>query len=98
MDYPNAFEKFRKGYPELGLAYEKLGEAAKSAGPLNERERRLLKLALSLGVGLEGATHSHARRALEAGISRDELQMLSKLDIWRRRLGPPEIGLWQIGP
>jgi alkylhydroperoxidase/carboxymuconolactone decarboxylase family protein YurZ len=81
MEYPNAYERLRKAYPDVVQAYEKLGEAAKLAGPLSEREQRLVKVALTLGAGLEGGTHSHARRALEAGVSRDDLRHVAILGI-----------------
>ena len=48
-------------------AFEILGEAAKSAGPLNSKTAALVKLGLSLGSGLEGSTHSSTRKALAAG-------------------------------
>ncbi len=81
MAYPDAYEKLRKRYPDVLNAYEKLGDAARMAGPLSEREQRLVKLALSIGAGLEGATHSHARRALEIGIGREDLQHVALLGV-----------------
>lgn len=81
MDYPSVYEKLMKQYPGVVKAYERLGEAAGRAGPLSEREQRLVKLALSLGAGLEGATHSHGRRALEAGIAREDLRHVALLGI-----------------
>jgi len=38
-------------------------------GPLDEKSRRLVKLALSVGAGLEGGTHSAAWSALQSGIT-----------------------------
>jgi 4-carboxymuconolactone decarboxylase len=81
MNYPDAYEKLRKQYPDVLRAYEKLGDAARLAGPLTEREQRLVKVALSIGAGLEGATHSHARRALENGIGRQDLQHIALLGV-----------------
>lgn len=81
MGYPDAYEKLRKLYPDVLGAYEKLGDAARLAGPLTEREQRLVKLALSIGAGLEGATHSHVRRALEMGMAREDLQHVALLGL-----------------
>jgi 4-carboxymuconolactone decarboxylase len=81
MDFPDGYEKLRKQYPDVLGAYEKLGDAARLAGPLTEREQRLVKLALSIGAGLEGATHSHVRRALEVGITREDLRHVALLGI-----------------
>ena len=81
MDYPESYEKLRKQYPDVLGAYEELGNAARKAGPLTEREQRLVKVAMSIGAGLEGATHSHARRALESGIARQDLQHVALLGV-----------------
>lgn len=37
------------------------------AGPLSEKVAQLVRLAMAIGSGQEGAVHSHTRRALEAG-------------------------------
>ncbi len=71
---PGHYERFLASYPEVGDAYKALSGACRSAGPLDERTAALVKLGMALGAGLEGATHSHARRALEAGASADELR------------------------
>jgi alkylhydroperoxidase/carboxymuconolactone decarboxylase family protein YurZ len=42
---------------------------------------RLVKLALAVGALSEGAVHSHARRALDDGISGDELKQVALLAI-----------------
>ncbi|WP_153557460.1 carboxymuconolactone decarboxylase family protein [Roseimaritima sediminicola] len=66
-------------YPQFMQAYEAMGQAAREAGPLNEREVALVKLAISLGAGLEGAAHSHCRKALEAGCTPDDLRQVALL-------------------
>lgn len=38
-----------------------------------KKTRALIKLAISAGAGLEGAVHSHTRKALECGCSKDEI-------------------------
>ncbi|MBI1748676.1 MAG: carboxymuconolactone decarboxylase family protein [Acidobacteria bacterium] len=71
---PSAFENFRKTYPEMFRAYEQLGKACQDQGPLDTKTRALTKLAISIGARLEGATHSHTRRALEAGATPNEIR------------------------
>ncbi len=71
---PKPYKQMHQSYPELMRAYESFGKAAKEAGPLSEREVSLVKLAISLAAGLEGATHSHCRKALEAGCTPDDLR------------------------
>lgn len=72
--------KLPKQYVGIGKRYKKyfnalssLGKAAKSAGPLDEKTAQLIQLAAAAAVRSEGAVHSHARRALEAGSEPDEL-------------------------
>lgn len=76
---PKRYRRFFETFPEVGKAYEAFGAAAGAAGPLSERERMLIKLAISVGGRLEGATKSHAHKALEAGLSPDELRHVAVL-------------------
>ncbi|HEX6603518.1 MAG TPA: carboxymuconolactone decarboxylase family protein [Sphingomicrobium sp.] len=67
--------------PELWRAFQALGAATGAAGPLSEREQRLVNLALAIGGDSEGATHSHARRAVAEGMSGEELDHVAFLAI-----------------
>ena len=78
---PKAVNHFRKRHPRVWKAFNDLGELCHESGPLDERSRRLVKLALSIGAGLEGATHSAVRNALETGISHDEIEHVAVLAI-----------------
>ena len=71
---PGAYEAFRKRHKDIAEAYDRLGEAAAEAGPLDPKTRELVKLGIALGAGLEGAVHSHVRRALEAGAKPEEIR------------------------
>ncbi len=71
---PKHFEKFQKDFPDVAKAYEELGNAVHSSGPLDEKTRSLIKLAISTGAGLEGAIHSHTRKALQVGVSKEEIR------------------------
>ena len=70
---PKQFEEFKKKYPEIFDAYEKLGESVHTMGPLDEKTRALIKIGLSTGAQLEGALHSHVRKALEAGVTKEKI-------------------------
>jgi alkylhydroperoxidase/carboxymuconolactone decarboxylase family protein YurZ len=70
-----------KRFPGVWDAYAKLGEEVAIAGPLTERERRLVKLALAVGSGSEGATHSHARQALAEGLTPVDIRHVALLAI-----------------
>jgi len=76
---PKRYVRFFERYPQVGKAYESLGEQVGAAGPLDEKTRCLVKLGISLGAGLEGAARSHAHKALEAGVTREELEHVALL-------------------
>jgi 4-carboxymuconolactone decarboxylase len=71
---PTRYTAFMKDYPKIGEAYHELGNAVSEAGPLDAKTRSLVKLGLSIGAGLEGSTHSQARKAMDAGATPDELR------------------------
>lgn len=83
---PKQFQKFIDEYPDAAKAYEALGEAVHNSGPLDMKTRALIKLAISAGARLEGAVHSQTRKALEAGLSTEEIKQTILLAI-------PTIGL-----
>lgn len=85
-DIPKRFEKFQQEYPEISKAYEMLGSAVHSSGPLDDKTRALIKLAISTGARLEGAVHSHTRKALEVGCTKEEIKQTILLAL-------PTIGL-----
>jgi len=74
MAIPKRFQKFTEDYPDVATAYEALGSAVHKAGPLDDKTRALIKLAISSGARLEGAVHSHARKALKAGVTKEEMR------------------------
>jgi AhpD family alkylhydroperoxidase len=64
----------KERHPQLLDAVEALGMAATKAGPLSEKARQLVQLAAAAAIRSEGAVHSHARRAVSAGASPDEVR------------------------
>ena len=78
---PSGAGRFAGRFPELWQTYQALGAAAAQSGPVGPRERRLLKLALAIGAGSEGAVHSHARQALAEGLSPEEIRQVCNLAI-----------------
>ena len=78
---PSRAGDLAKMVPEVWDAYANLGKAVAEAGPLDNRTRRLIKLALAIGARSEGATHSHTRQALEDGLGPDELRQVVLLAI-----------------
>ncbi len=80
-DLPGAAGDLAKRHPSIWSAYADLGAATAGAGDLTERERRLVKLALAIGAGSEGAVHSHARRGLAEGVAERDLHQVALLAI-----------------
>lgn len=74
-------EEFRRSYPKVWTAFSQLADQCHTGGPLDEKTRRLVKVALAIGAGLEGATHSAVRHAVEGGVTREELEHVSLLAI-----------------
>lgn len=70
---PDQYKGIGKKYGKYFSALNSLGRAARSAGPLGEKTAQLIQLAGAAAVRSEGAVHSHARRALQAGASAEEV-------------------------
>lgn len=83
---PKKFRNFMEKFPDVAKAYEQMGDAVHAAGPLDKKTRALIKLAISTGARLEGAVHSHARKAINAGCTADEMRHVALLSL-------PTIGL-----
>lgn len=78
---PSGAGRFAKDHPDVWEHYKALGKSAAEAGALDSRTRRLLKLALAIGAGSEGAVHSHARQAREEGIAAADVRQVVLLAI-----------------
>jgi 4-carboxymuconolactone decarboxylase len=78
---PSFYSEFRTAHPGVVAAYEALGEATRGGGPLSPAHAEIVKLALAAGARIEGAVHSHTRRALEAGATPEELRHVPLLAI-----------------
>lgn len=64
----------KEQYTELIEAVEAMGNAARNAGPLDEKAVQLIKLGAAAAIGSKGALRSHALRALEAGATIEEVR------------------------
>ncbi len=83
---PKRYLRVKDEFPDVLGAYEKMGDAVHAAGPLDDNTRALIKLAISTGARFEGAVHSHARKALKAGCTPEEMRHAVLLSL-------PTIGL-----
>ena len=66
--------RLKERHGDLMNAVEALGTAARNAGPLDEKTTHLIQLAAAAAIGSHGSTHSHAKRALEAGATPEEIR------------------------
>jgi 4-carboxymuconolactone decarboxylase len=73
-DYlPDVYQKFEHRYPVVKEAFDALGAAEHEAGPLGDKERRLVKLGIAVGAESEGAVRSHVRKLLGVGVAEEEI-------------------------
>jgi 4-carboxymuconolactone decarboxylase len=71
-DYlPEVYQQFSSRFPAVKEAFDILGAAEHDAGPLGEKERRLVKLGIAVGAESEGAVRSHVRKLLGVGASQE---------------------------
>ena len=76
---PKFYTQFLQKYPKVGERYQALGEAVHSEGPLNDRDRALVKLAVSGSHLYHSAFKAHIRKAQAAGINREEIEHVALL-------------------
>jgi alkylhydroperoxidase/carboxymuconolactone decarboxylase family protein YurZ len=79
---PAQLKGFEQQYPAVWQAFTQLAQAChETSGPLDEKTRRLVKLAVAVGTRHEGAVHSAVRHALDSGITPEELRQVAVLSI-----------------
>lgn len=71
---PKQYRRLHESHPEFMDALHKLGELAQKQGPLEVKVLQLIQLAAAVAIRSEGSVHSHARRALAAGATPDEIR------------------------
>ncbi len=70
---PKHYKSIRERFEEYGNILEELGKISNDSGPIDSKTSHLIKLSASAAIRSEGAVHSHARRALKAGSTEEEL-------------------------
>lgn len=75
---PDTHQAFVERFPKLAQAWERTADAG-AEGPLDDRTARLIKLAVALGAGHEGATHASVRKAIAMGIGEEEIAQVVAL-------------------
>ena len=70
---PKNYKWMMSKFENVLAAHQDLGKALYDAGPLDTKTAQLIKLAAAAATASEGGVHSHSKRALEAGASKDEI-------------------------
>lgn len=70
---PKQYSEIKKRYKEFFKAVGNLGKVVRKQGPIDEKTSHLIQLAAAAAIRSEGAVHSHARRAIEAGATEEEV-------------------------
>jgi 4-carboxymuconolactone decarboxylase len=73
-DKPGFYRSLKRKHPEYFAAVEALGKAVRDSGPLDSKAVHLIQLAAAAAIRSEGAVHSHVRRALQDGVTPDEIR------------------------
>lgn len=75
-DLHNIFTEFKKEFPQVYARHEALGKEIHeiSGGPLPEKIRWLIKIAISGAAGQERALETHIRKAQEALATDSEIK------------------------
>ena len=73
MYLPEIFKTFLEKHQDIADAYRKVGDLCSQAGPIDLKTQHLIQLGVSIGANSKGAVRSHARRALDAGASGEEV-------------------------
>jgi alkylhydroperoxidase/carboxymuconolactone decarboxylase family protein YurZ len=71
---PGFYVSLTRKHPQFIAAVEALGRSVRESGPLDSKALHLVQLAAAAAIRSEGAVHSHARRALDEGVSPDEIR------------------------
>ena len=79
--FPRSYQRFKNDHPKVWRAYETLGAAAASEGPLDAKVRELVKLGMAAAKQSESAVISHTHRALEIGATVEEIEQAILLGI-----------------
>jgi len=67
------YDEISNLYPDVIAAQEKLGITVRELGLLDEKTSHLIQLAAAATAKSEGAVHSHTKRAVKAGATKEEI-------------------------
>ena len=71
--YPAWYTFIKTHHGKFMDALEQLGEVVRQEGPLDGKTAHLIQMAAAAAIRSQGSVHSHARRALQAGATPEEI-------------------------
>ena len=81
-DYlPEVYTSFRSRHSEVAAALDNVAMTVDSVGALVPATSRLVKLGIAIGAGAEGSVRSNVRKALDAGVSPEDIRHCGLLAI-----------------
>ena len=75
---PDTFTEFAREFPALAEAWDRTRVAGEQ-GPLDAKAQRLVKLAIAVGTGRDGAISSAVRKGLAGGVTLAEIDQVLAL-------------------
>jgi alkylhydroperoxidase/carboxymuconolactone decarboxylase family protein YurZ len=81
MYLPKIYEKFSSKFPEVLKDYQQLGKTCRESGPLEKKYQDLTNLGIAIGANSRGAVMSQTRKALESGVSKEEIAQVVLLSL-----------------
>jgi len=81
-ELPGFLQEVIKKYPKIWKSFDSLGNSiTELPRGIDKKSQHLVKLGVAIGAGHEGAVHSHARRAKEAGFTNEQIYHAALLAI-----------------
>ncbi len=73
MYLPDIFKTFVERNRDISEALLRVGELCSQAGPIDKVTQHLIRMGIAVGANSQGGVRSHARRALDAGATKEQL-------------------------
>ena len=73
MYLPDIFKTFVERHREISETLLKVGELCSQAGPIDQINQHLIRMGIAVGAQSQGGVRSHARRALDAGATKEQV-------------------------
>ncbi len=73
MYLPDIVKTFVERHREISETLLKVGELCSQAGPIDQVNQHLIRMGIAVGAQSQGAVRSHARRALDAGATKEQV-------------------------